>query len=130
MKIEANDSSLSIQPVHYGGPVEEDRGFVLHSYSKNWGSTMQVTDSLAISTSRDILEAIANGSGPDKYFVALGFAGWSAGQLEQELSDNSWLSGPASEKLIFETPLNERWQSAARSIGVDLNLLSGQAGHA
>jgi len=130
MKIDVSDPDAGEQSVHYGGPVEEERGFVLHSYHKNWDSTMQVTDTLAISTSRDILEAIANGTGPDKYFIALGFAGWGPGQLEQEMANNSWLSGPASEDVIFSTPLKDRWQSAAQTIGVDLNLMPGQAGHA
>jgi putative transcriptional regulator len=130
MKIDFNNTPQGEQLVHYGGPVEEDRGFVLHNYDHNWDSTMQITENMAISTSRDILESIAQGKGPQNYFIALGFAGWSAGQLEREISENSWLSGPANEELIFKAPLQDRWREAAQSIGVDLNLLSAQAGHA
>jgi putative transcriptional regulator len=89
-----------------------------------------VTDNLGVSTSRDVLEAIAHNRGPDKYMVALGYAGWGAGQLEREISENSWLSGPASREIIFNLPAEHRWKAAARLMGVNLSTLSGEAGHA
>lgn len=118
------------QLVHIGGPVEEDRGFVIHSHTDNWKSTLQITDHISISTSRDILEAMAIGKGPEKTFVALGYAGWGAGQLEKEIQDNAWLSGPADDKIIFELPADQRWHAAANLLGVDISLLSQEAGHA
>lgn len=123
-------SSDSRQKVFIGGPVEEDRGFVLHSHTDNWASTMQITENISISTSKDILEAMAKGDGPQKTFVALGYAGWAAGQLEQEIQNNAWLSGPSDEQIIFDTPSEQRWKAAAKRIGVDLTLLSQEAGHA
>jgi len=130
MKIAGSSEKPSHMPVYFGGPVEEDRGFILHHFDKNWDSTMQITENLAISTSRDILEAIAHDEGPDKALVALGFAGWGAGQLEREMSENSWISGPADDAIIFDIANEERWQQAARHIGIDLNLLTSEAGHA
>ena len=118
------------QQVFNGGPVEEDRGFVLHDFTGKWDSTLKITDSLAITTSRDILEAIAQDKGPEQSLVALGYAGWGSGQLEQELADNAWLSGPADADILFSLPVEQRWEAAARAIGVDLNLLSSTAGHA
>ncbi|MGD2117070.1 MAG: YqgE/AlgH family protein [Chromatiales bacterium] len=130
MGIETSNQSLADRPVFVGGPVEEDRGFVLHNYERTWDSTMKITDELAITTSRDILESIAAEQGPQQFLVALGYAGWGEGQLEQELAQNSWLSGPADTATLFDLPVAERWQTAARSIGVDVNLLSNMAGHA
>ncbi|MEM9058147.1 MAG: YqgE/AlgH family protein [Pseudomonadota bacterium] len=118
------------QHVLLGGPVHQERGFVLHRPYGNWDNTLKLTDTLGLTTSRDILDAIATGEGPDSELVALGCAGWGAGQLEQELSENAWLSVPATEELIFETPFDERWSAAARLLGVDLNSLSTEAGHA
>jgi putative transcriptional regulator len=89
-----------------------------------------VTDSIGVTSSRDILQAIAEGRGPEKAIITLGYAGWGAGQLEEELAANTWLSGPASSKIVFETPSEKRWQAAAALLGVDLNLLSSDAGHA
>jgi len=117
-------------PVYYGGPVQEDRGFVLHHMTRRWESTLKITDELAVTTSRDILANIASGNGPDQFLVTLGYAGWGAGQLERELAENAWLSGPANPEILFNTPVAERWTAAAQSIGVDLNLLSGDTGHA
>jgi putative transcriptional regulator len=89
-----------------------------------------VGESLGVTTSRDVLAALADGHGPKRSFVALGYAGWTAGQLEEELKSNSWLSAPADPHIIFDTPVDQRWQAAARLIGVDLSLLSGDTGHA
>ena len=130
MSITQTSDAHAAQPVYNGGPVEEDRGFVLHEFSTNWDSTLKITDSLAITTSRDILEAIAEDRGPSQSLIALGYAGWGDGQLEQEMADNAWLSCPADPEILFDLPAEQRWEAAARIIGVDLNLLSSTAGHA
>jgi len=122
---------FSDQPVLAGGPVQIDHGFVLHRHSgSNWEASLQVTRDITLTTSRDILRAIADGSGPTQYLIALGYAGWSAGQLEQELSDNSWLTLPADSEIIFATPWHRRLSAAAAGFGIDMNLISAQAGHA
>jgi putative transcriptional regulator len=130
MKIQDAPAELGRQPVYLGGPVEGERGFVLHTTTTPWTSTLKVTDEISITTSRDILEAMARGTGPRRFLVALGYAGWAGGQLEGELQDNAWLSGPASERIIFDLPADERWTAAARLLGVDLTLISSEAGHA
>jgi putative transcriptional regulator len=117
-------------PVFLGGPVQNNRGFVLHAPLGQWETTLTITDKVGVSSSRDILEAIAGKQGPEKYLVALGYAGWGAGQLEHEMAENSWLSTPAESSIYFNTPIKERWQAAAQSAGVDLNTLSSEAGHA
>lgn len=117
-------------PVFLGGPVQTDRGFVLHSAERTWESTLKITPEIAITTSKDILEAIAQGHGPRDSLVALGYAGWAEGQLEDEMSANSWLSGPADTGILFRLAPEARWQAAAGLLGIDLNLLSGDAGHA
>lgn len=130
MGIEA-DAKLNLgTAVYLGGPVQNNRGFVLHEPVGSWESTLSVTDRFGVSTSRDILEAIAQCRGPDKFLVALGYAGWGAGQLEREISENSWLSGPADRQVIFDLPADQRWKAAAQLVGVDLATLSGEAGHA
>ncbi len=122
---------LKQTPVMAGGPVHMDRGFVLHRPGhRSWESTLEVTDEISLTTSRDILVSIADDDGPEDCLVALGYAGWSAGQLEAEISDNSWLTLPAESAIIFDTPCHLRMSTAAASLGVDMNLLSGEAGHA
>jgi putative transcriptional regulator len=130
MDIKPGSDEVSSWPVYMGGPVQSDRGFVLHEPSGDWEATLKVTDKIGITSSRDILQAIAAGEGPEKAIVTLGYAGWGAGQLEQELAANTWLSGPASAKIVFDTPSEERWMAAAALLGVDLNLLSSDMGHA
>lgn len=122
--------AIKEQAVHFGGPVSLERGFVLHTPQGPWDSTMNLPDDIGLTTSRDILQAIGHGAGPAKRFIALGFAGWGAGQLEQEMLDNAWLSTPASAGILFDLPIEQRWQAAATQLGVDLTLLSSQAGHA
>ena len=113
-----------------GGPLRKEAGFVLHPPTTgDWGSGMEVLEGLSLTTSRDILDAIARGAGPERSLIALGYAGWGPGQLEQELADNAWLTTPASEELIFEVPFNERWHAAARQMGVNMSLISPHAGH-
>lgn len=130
MEIEGGLGAAGEQIVYLGGPVEEERGFVLHTHTDPWDSTLAINDEISITTSRDILEAMAQGDGPGQTLVALGYAGWGAGQLEQELQQNAWLSGPADQAILFELPADRRWEAAARLLGVDVNLLSSDAGHA
>ncbi len=130
LDIGTKDERILDTVVFLGGPVQPDRGFVLHSAGEGYDSTLNITPKISVTTSRDVLEAIADGKGPGSKLVALGYAGWSAGQLEEEMSANAWLSGPADDEIIFRLPVDERWRGAAQLLGVDLNLLSGEAGHA
>jgi len=130
MDIEGGLGDAGGQMVFLGGPVEEERGFVLHSHTDPWDSTLAVNANISVTTSRDILEAMARGDGPAHTLVALGYAGWGAGQLEHELQENAWLSGPADQSILFDLPPDQRWKAAARLLGVDVNLLSSEAGHA
>jgi len=130
MNIRTGSGEISDQLIYMGGPVQNDRGFVLHEPVGNWEATLKITKDTGITSSRDILEAIACGEGPEKSIITLGYAGWGAGQLEQELAANAWLSGPANTRIVFDTPFEQRWEAAAALIGVDLNLISGDAGHA
>ena len=116
--------------VHFGGPVQMDRGFVLHQPPGEWQSTLQVNDAIGLTTSRDILEAVARGAGPEKFFVTLGYAGWAPGQLEHEILQNAWLSVPADTSLIFDLPLEARFDAAMHLLGIDPINLSEDAGHA
>lgn len=117
-------------PVHVGGPVQGNRGFVLHEPIGQWESTLTISDSLGVSTSRDILVALAENRGPEHCLLALGYAGWSPGQLEREIADNAWLSGPADREILFDMPAEDRWTAAVKRLGVDLGSLSSEAGHA
>ena len=130
LEIEDIDPVVAHETVLSGGPVETDKGFIIHDEKRQYASTFDVTDDIHVTTSRDILEDISRGNGPGNYLVALGCSGWSPGQLEQEMADNTWLSCPAEEQIIFNTPVEERWQAAANLIGVDLQLMSNDAGHA
>lgn len=130
MQIEGGDETLRSRPVLSGGPVHPERGFVLHDGGRNWDSSVAIGDGLYVTTSRDILEAMARGDGPGNATVALGCAGWGAGQLEHELGENSWLTAPVDIDLLFTTPLEQRWQRAAGSIGVDMALMTDYSGHA
>jgi len=130
MNLQAQDPQLAGQVVLAGGPVHPERGFVLHDGLRAWESTMEVADGLYLTTSRDILEAMAAGDGPAHAIVALGCAGWGAGQLEYELGENSWLTAPADAELLFALPLERRWQAAGQRIGVDMTRLTDYSGHA
>ena len=116
-------------PLFMGGPVQPERGFVLHTPVGQWDSTLQVNETLALTSSKDILEAIAQDKGPEKWLVALGYAGWAAGQLELEIQRNSWLHGLAENDIMFDETLSLRWELAAHRIGVDISLMSTEAGH-
>lgn len=130
MGIASDSDALQSQIVLAGGPVHPERGFVLHDGDHAWDSTLEVGGGLYLTTSRDVLEAMARGDGPTQAVVALGCAGWGAGQLEQELVDDSWLMVPARREMLFDLPLEQRWQAAAGSIGVDLVNYADYSGHA
>ena len=130
MEMEPSDSIAHDKFIYHGGPVQQERGFILHQPLGEWDSSLKINDHLALTTSRDILEAIAHDEGPEKSIIALGYAGWSPGQLEQEIAANTWLNCPADEQIIFDIPAEKRWQSAADLLGIDLQLLSNDAGHA
>ena len=128
MGLETSNFPKPDYPVYWGGPVQTERGFVLHSPSAEWDSTLN--DEIALTTSKDILEAISEGKGPENYLVTLGYAGWTEGQLEDEILKNSWLTTPSDKDILFSTPAPARWTAAAQLLGVDPSLLSGEAGHA
>jgi putative transcriptional regulator len=130
LEIATDRFDLRTMPIYHGGPVQPEQGFVLHSPIGRWNATLRVTDHIGITTSRDILQAVADGEGPDHLLVALGYAGWGPGQLERELAENAWLSSPADFDILFHTPSDQRWFAAAALLGIDLNLLSTDAGHA
>jgi putative transcriptional regulator len=122
---------LRDMPVLAGGPVQRDRGFVLHRPGpRAWESTLPVSDTLHVTTSRDVLVAMAQGAGPAQAVIALGYAGWEAGQLDEEVLQNAWLTVPCDDALIFELPYEQRWHAAARLLGVELSRISTQAGRA
>lgn len=130
MGISCRDPALLAEVVLAGGPVHPERGFVLHDGDRPYDSSLAVTDGLYLTTSRDVLEAMAHGEGPRHALVALGCAGWGAGQLEQELADDSWLLVPSRTDVLFQLPLAQRWQAAAGSIGIDLLNHVSHSGHA
>lgn len=130
MNVHAEDSAIASRPVYQGGPVSPERGFVVHTGDFQWEATLRVSDRISVTSSRDILEAIAAGEGPAEFLVALGYAGWEAGQLDSEMRENAWLSAAADPHILFHTPDEERWQAAARLLGIDMERLSGDAGNA
>ncbi len=121
---------LAQQPIFIGGPVQTQQGFVIHAPMGQWEATLPLTSRLGLTTSKDILEQLDSPQAPEHLLVALGYAGWGAGQLEQEMLDNAWLSGPADPDVLFKTPISERWTAAAALLGIDPRLLSGEMGHA
>lgn len=127
--VSANEN-VADTTVYAGGPVQLDRGFILHAPPGAWESTLKIDAELGLTSSLDILAAIAAGEGPEQSLIALGYAGWDAGQLEQEIADNAWLTVPSDADILFELPAEQRWQAAARKLGVDLSLIAGHAGHA
>ena len=118
------------KPVLNGGPVSEDRGFILHQPKDEYESSIKMTDQIFVTTSKDILGVLGTEAEPNHYIVALGYAGWEPGQLEIELSENSWLTVEADPNVMFDTPINERWQKAVQMLGIDVAQLSSQIGHA
>jgi putative transcriptional regulator len=130
MDIEAEESSVIDMPVYLGGPVQLEKGFVIHSPLGDWESTMPVTEDIGVTTSRDIIMEIAKGHRPQRSLIALGYAGWGADQLEDEIANNVWLNGPVNPDIIFDSPDEARWESAAAILGVDTSNLSSDVGHA
>lgn len=118
------------QPIMNGGPVQPDRGFVLHLSADEFDSTVDPDAAIKVTVSQDILKAIARGDGPRPALVALGYAGWSSGQLESEIAANAWLHVPSAPSILFETPIEQRWQAAAGLIGIDIHQVTSYAGHA
>ena len=130
MNIQITDNSINKTPVLYGGPMHQERGFVIHRPFGKWRSTLNISDEICVTTSQDVLEAIAQGKGPKEFLIALGYASWTDAQLESEIAANSWLNATASTDLLFHTEFSERWVQAAKLIGVDINEISSDIGHA
>ena len=117
------------KPVMLGGPLAEDRGFILHT-PPIFSSSIRISDNTVITTSRDVLETLGTAEQPSEVLVALGYASWEKGQLEQEILDNAWLTAPADMNILFKTPITDRWRDAAKLIGIDILTMPGVAGHA
>lgn len=130
LQIECADDAIRNLPVLEGGPVAPDRGFVLHTPQEGYESSMQVSPDIMVTTSRDILAAIARGEGPGKFVVALGYAGWGGGQLEGELRENAWLAVEADGALVFDMPLPNRFEGALGRLGIHVDRLHHEGGHA
>lgn len=130
MRLTARDDDIGDRTVLRGGPLHQDRGFVLHRPGGAWDSSHKISEAIQVTTSRDVLAAMARGEGPGDAFVALGYAQWDAGQLEREIKDNAWLTLPFDERLLFDLPYEERWTAAWRTMGVDVNQVSLVPGHA
>jgi len=135
IKVTLENKAIANKPVLYGGPVQPERGFVLHQPAGEWDSTIAVLDKIALTTSKDILDAVALGNGPEKLLLTLGYAGWTSGQLEHEMAQNSWLSVKPDDvdtlnKILFETPHDEQFNAAMALLGFDPAMLSDVAGHA
>ncbi len=118
------------QQVLTGGPVSQDRGFVLHSTQSGWNSSLALSANVMITTSKDILMALGTEEAPEKYMVTLGYAGWGPGQLEEEIKANSWLLTPADDNILFDTPIEQRWKKATEKLGINMAHLSNEIGHA
>ncbi|MEE8464781.1 MAG: YqgE/AlgH family protein [Gammaproteobacteria bacterium] len=130
LNLERSPDISESAPILLGGPVQPERGFVIHNPKGQWDSSMETGDQIQVTTSRDVLQAMARGEGPDQAIVALGYAGWTAGQLELEVVENAWLTVQSSHEILFETPYDKRWESAAALLGVDVKNISNYAGHA
>lgn len=130
LDINCADPELAALPVLHGGPVQRERGFVVHSDDARFEATTAVAPGILVTTSRDVLEAIAENRGPAKFLVALGYAGWAAGQLEDEIRDNAWLNVSADSAIVFDAPIGDRWTRAVASLGIDASRLQPLGGHA
>jgi putative transcriptional regulator len=130
LELDDPDAMAADYPVLNGGPVARERGFVLHNPGIEYESSMSVSENIQLTLSRDVLDSLAAGNGPDKSLVALGYAGWEPGQLEAEMLANTWLNVPASPEIVFDTPFADRWYRAADSLGIDISRISPDAGHA
>lgn len=130
LEIAVSNPDFGSRPVMFGGPVQVERGFVLHTPREGYSSSLQVSDEVALTTSKDVLEGVAAGSGPGRLLVTLGCAGWSAGQLEQEIANNGWLTVRADPTIIFDLPVEQRFSASMKLLGIDPAMLTGAAGHA
>lgn len=130
LDLKESDAALASHPVLIGGPVARERGFVLHDPGAEFESSVKVSPDIQLTLSRDVIDAMAAGNGPDHTLIALGYAGWDAGQLEAEMLANTWLTVPATADVIFDVPFADRWRVAAKSIGIDISQISPDAGHA
>jgi len=130
MSMRSELTDVNDAPVLIGGPVQPERGFVLHTPHGQWESSFKISESICVTTSRDILVAIAEGRGPERSLVTLGYSGWGAGQIETELKENAWLTVPASQEILFDTAIEQRWDAAAALVGVNIANLAGYAGRA
>ena len=130
LDVEDPDPTTADTPVLMGGPVATERGFVLHNPGISYENSLAVSADIHLTLSRDVIDAMATGDGPEQTLVAIGYAGWDAGQLEQEMLANSWLSVPATPEIVFDTPFEERWDSAARTLGIDIACMTPAAGPA
>jgi len=130
LSLALSSAELGKVPVYFGGPVQTDRGFVLHQPIGEWQSTLSVHDRLGLTTSKDILESVGHGVGPDKLLVTLGYSGWAPGQLENEIKQNAWLTVAAKDAIIFDLPVEQRLSAAMSLLGIDFASLSDEAGHA
>jgi putative transcriptional regulator len=130
INLDLSNNPIASRQVLFGGPVQPERGFVLHQPPGDWDSTIAITGDTGLTTSKDILEAVANGTGPTRVLLALGYAGWSPGQLEQEMGQNAWLSVQANDTVIFDTPSSAKLSAAMSLLGLDFAKLSEEAGHA
>ncbi len=129
MDIKVTHEEVNEEPVFLGGPVQPERGFIIHPPGGIWQSTLVTGDNLAVTSSQDILHALAKGEGPSEFIVILGYAGWEEGQLEEEVANNYWLTIPAVPEILFNTPSDDRWKAAAALIGVDIANISSETGH-
>jgi len=133
LKISPSERDPAIKldkPVFAGGPLAEDRGFILHSAQHTYASSIRVSDNTVVTTSRDVLETLGTPEQPESVLVALGYCAWEKDQLENELLENAWLTIPANSNILFKTPVAERWREAAKSIGVDIHNITSDVGHA
>jgi putative transcriptional regulator len=130
LDIQCENDTIKNQPVYVGGPVQLEQGFVLHSNSGQWQNSVEVSNGIHLTSSLDILQAVANGKGPQDYLVILGFSGWASGQLESELQQNSWLTAACDADLLFHQKPEDKWQVAFDTLGFDINMLSPVSGNA
>jgi putative transcriptional regulator len=130
LDIQCENDTIKNQPVYVGGPVQLEQGFVLHSNAGHWQNSVEVSNGIHLTSSLDILQAVANGKGPQDYLVILGFSGWASGQLESELQQNSWLTAACDADLLFHQKPEDKWQVAFDTLGFDINMLSPVSGNA
>ncbi len=134
VELPLNRADMADAPVYFGGPVQTERGFVLHEgqlgSGEPYNSSLKIPGGLEMTTSKDVLEALSNGTGPKRVLITLGYSGWGAGQLEDEMSRNNWINVGASPEVIFDTPVEQRYGRALSLLGIDAGMLSQEAGHA